>query len=219
MEFYVDTANIEEIKKASRMKFLDGVTTNPSIIAKEKQEFKSKIREIAEYIDGKIWCQVTGKTAEEMYDQAIEMNTWGRKMVIKLPMTFEGLAAASELVKKNVEVNMTLVYSLAHVVLAAKAGVAYISPYVGRADDHSLDGQRFIRESLTTIQNLKAETKVIGASIRGPQTVVDLANAGVDAITMSYSTFEKMFQSPLTDIGLNQFRSDWDTYLRTMESE
>jgi|SRR5690606_2807030 len=213
MEIYVDTANLDEIKKASKMKFLDGVTTNPSIIAKEKADFKSRIREIAEYIDGKIWCQVTGKTAEEMYNQAIEMNTWGKQMVIKLPMTYEGLAAASELVKKEIEVNMTLVYSLAHVVLAAKAGVAYISPYVGRTDDHSLDGQRFIREALDTIQNIKGNTKVIGASIRDPQTVVHLANAGVDAITMSFATFEKMFQSPLTDIGLTQFMSDWDAYL------
>jgi transaldolase len=214
MELYVDTANIEEIKAASRLKFLDGVTTNPSIIAREKEDFRSKIREISQYVDGKIWCQVTGKTSEEMYNQAVEMNSWGNKMVIKLPMNFEGLAAASELVKKGIEVNMTLVYSLSHVVLAAKAGVAYISPYVGRTDDHSLDGQRFIKEAMETIRNIGGQTKVIGASIRSPQIVVDLANIGVDAITMSFDTLKKMFQSPLTDIGLKQFMDDWDSYLQ-----
>jgi transaldolase len=214
MEFYLDTANINEIKVASRLGFLDGITTNPSIIAKEKEDFKSKIQEICSYIDGKVWCQVTGKTADEMYDQAMEMNNWGKKMVIKLPMNLEGLVAAGELVKQGVEVNMTLVYSLSHVVLAAKAGVAYISPYVGRADDHSMDGQRFIREAMQTIQSLNAQTKVIGASIRSPQIVVDLAKLGVDAITMSFSTFEKMLQAPLTDIGLNQFMTDWDYYLQ-----
>ncbi|MRH41072.1 fructose-6-phosphate aldolase [Aquibacillus halophilus] len=213
MEFYLDTANTEEVKKASRLAFLDGITTNPSIIAKEKVDFKTKIQEIATLIDGKVWCQATGSTADAMYDQAIEMNSWGKKMVIKLPMNFEGLVAAGELVKKDVEVNMTLVNSLSHVVLAAKAGVTYISPYVGRTDDQSFDGQRFIREALQTIENLKSPTKVIGASIRGPQIAVDLANAGIDAITMSFDTFEKMVQSPLTDLGLAQFTQDWTNYM------
>jgi transaldolase len=219
MEFYVDTANLEEIKTASRLGFLDGITTNPSIVAKEKKDFKALIQEISSIVEGKVWCQVTGTSAEEMYEQACEMNGWGKEMVIKLPMNFEGLVAASELVKKGVKVNMTLVYSLPQVVLAAKAGVTYISPYVGRMDDLGADGKRFIQEALQTIENLHAPTKVIGASIRSPQIVVDLANCGAHAVTMSYNVFQTMVKSPSTDIGLASFMNDWNVFQQGLKHE
>ncbi|SES75439.1 transaldolase [Salinibacillus kushneri] len=214
MELYLDSANTEEIQKVSRLQFLDGITTNPSIIAKQSESFETKIKQIGRLIDGKVWCQVTGENAEEMYHQAIEMSGWTKDTVIKIPMNFEGLVAAGELVKKNIEVNFTLVYSLSQVILAAKANVAYISPYVGRTDNYSLDGKRFIKEAKSVFQNLNSSTKIIGASIKSPQTVVDLVHAGADAVTMSYDVLNKMFQSPLTDMGLDQFNEDWQNYIQ-----
>ncbi|BBI33572.1 transaldolase family protein [Cohnella abietis] len=210
MEFYLDTANIEEIKEAGNLGFLDGVTTNPSILAKEGENPESRIKEIANYVPGKIWCQVTAETADEMYEQARTMNSWVKHAVIKLPMTPNGLSAAARLVQQGIEVNMTLVYSLPQVLLAAKAGVTYISPYVGRIDDLGWDGQRFIQEALDTLQKLGSTTKVIAASIRSPQVVVDLAVSGVHAVTMQYGVLQAMFRSPMTDIGLASFQADWN---------
>ncbi|MCJ0929663.1 fructose-6-phosphate aldolase [Virgibacillus halodenitrificans] len=212
MEIYLDTANDEEVKFAARYGFLDGVTTNPSIISREKEEFQQVIQRIDRTIDGKVWCQVTEENAETMYKQGLEMNQWAKNAVIKLPMNENGLEAAYRLRQEHVEVNMTLIYSLSQVVLAAKAGVTYISPYIGRMDDHVLDGQLFIRKAKEIIHACHSDTKIIGASIRSPQVVVELARDGYDAVTMAFPVYKKMFHSSLTVEGLEQFHNDWASY-------
>ncbi|MFC4597251.1 transaldolase family protein [Cohnella hongkongensis] len=210
MEIYLDTANLEEIKEAAAWGVLDGVTTNPSILAAARRDPEAVIKEIAGCVTGKVWCQATGDTADEMVEQGCRMNEWAEQAVIKLPMTAAGLAAATRLVRQGIEVNMTLVYSLPQVLLAAKAGVAYISPYVGRIDDLGANGRRFIVEAIDTLQKLGSATKVIAASIRSPQVVVDLATVGVHAVTMPSAALQAMLRSPLTDIGLAGFQADWN---------
>lgn len=209
MEIYLDTADKHEVLYAAKFKFLDGITTNPSIIAKEKEDFKKVIQRIDYSINGKIWCQVTEEEPESMYEQGMTMSKWAKHPVIKLPMTENGLEAAYRLKQSGVEVNMTLIYNYSQVVLAAKAGVDYISPYLGRIEDHSNNGMEFIIKSKEIISAMNGNTKVIGASIRSPKVVVDLASAGVDAVTMQFSIYTKMFISDLTLKGLNQFKADW----------
>lgn len=213
MEIYLDTANEEEVAFAARYGFLDGITTNPSIIARETGAFESTIKRIDQTIDGKVWCQVTEKDADKMYKQGVEMNSWAKRAVIKLPMNEEGLEAAHRLIKDNIEVNMTLIYTLSQVVLAAKANVTYISPYIGRMDDNTLNGQAFIDDARDIFTAFGADTKIIGASIRTPQVVVDLAINGFDAVTMPFSIYKKMFHSSLTSDGIRQFDEDWQEWL------
>ncbi|QGH36657.1 fructose-6-phosphate aldolase [Gracilibacillus salitolerans] len=217
MEIYLDTANPDHLQFASKFPFLNGITTNPSIIAKEKDSFKNVIKRINQHIQGKVWMQVTETTAEAMYQEAIELKNWVDHPVIKLPMNEDGLEAAYRLRQENIEVNMTLIYSLSQVVLAAKADVNYISPYIGRMDDQSLDGQTFIKHSKEIIQSFGASTKIIGASIRNTQVVADLARYGYDAITIPFPIFKKMFQSPLTTEGLAVFQSDWEKYTTSLK--
>lgn len=165
MEIYLDTANEKEINFASKYSFLDGITTNPSIISRENDSFENTIRRIDSQINGKVWMQVTEKEADQMYKQGVEMNKWAKRAVIKMPMNEEGLEAAYRLTQDNIQVNMTLIYTLAQVLLAAKASVDYISPYIGRMDDHTMNGKEFIACSKEIINALGAKTKVIGASI------------------------------------------------------
>lgn len=219
MDIYLDTANEQEIEFASKYGFLAGITTNPSIISRENREFRQIIVDISSKINGEVWCQVTGETAEEMILEGREMSTWGKDIVIKLPMTEEGLSAAYQLKQEGIKVNMTLIYTLPQVVLAAKAGVDFISPYIGRMDDHAIDGLQFIKEAKEIIHQMHAETKVIGASIRNPQVVVDLAKSGADAVTMPFYIFKKMFASDLTNIGLKGFLKDWKQYQSAKKSE
>ncbi|MEI3606463.1 transaldolase family protein [Pseudogracilibacillus sp. SE30717A] len=213
MELYLDTANEEEIAYASQYGFLDGITTNPSIISKEKDSFESIIRRIDSQINGKVWMQVTKKEAGEMVKQGVEINKWVKHAVIKLPMNEDGLQAAYRLTQDNIQVNMTLIYTLPQVLLAAKANVDYISPYISRMDDRALDGKAFIIRAKEIIQALGAKTKVIGASIRSPQVIVDLSTQQFDAVTMPFTIYKKMFQSELTTHGLAQFDENWQKYL------
>lgn len=214
MELYLDTANLEEVKYASRYRFIDGITTNPSIIAKESGSFETIIKNIDSTIDGKVWIQVTENEADKMYQQGLEMSKWVKNPVIKLPMNEEGLEAAYRLSEKKIEVNMTLIYTLSQVFLAAKANVHYISPYIGRLDDHTLNGHEFLTNAKKIITALEARTKIIGASIRSTQIVVDLSLQQFDAITIPFSIFEKMFQFPLTEQGIIQFNEDWQQFIR-----
>ncbi|MBN2908915.1 fructose-6-phosphate aldolase [Polycladomyces sp. WAk] len=210
MELYIDSANIEQIAQVMPLGILQGVTTNPTLIAKEKRDFQTLIRNIAKLVDGKIWCQVTSTEAESMVNEALEINSWAKNIVIKLPMGMEGLKAASILSRKGVETNMTLVYSVPQAVLAAKAGVSYVSPYVGRVDDTGWDGMSLIKEIVDVFQSLQVKTKVIAASIRGPQQVIDALRTGVHAVTMPYQVLLSMVRNPMTDIGLEQFMTDWN---------
>jgi transaldolase len=210
MEFYIDTANLKQIEEVMPLGILEGVTTNPSLVARENRDFKELIQEIAKRVDGKIWAEVVSTEANAMVEEALEINQWAPNMVIKLPMGFEGLKAASRLTKLNVETNMTLVYSVPQAILAAKAGVKYVSPYAGRMDDIGWNGVGLIQEIVEAFSNLKLNTQVIAASIRGPQHVLDVLAAGVHAVTMSYDVLKKMIQNPMTDIGLEQFLTDWN---------
>jgi len=212
LEFYLDTANVDEVAFAAKYGFLDGITTNPSIISKENDTFENVIRRIDSQIRGKVWIQVTEKTADSMYQQGLEINKWAKQAVVKLPMNEEGLEAAYRLSEDNIKVNMTLIYTLAQVLLAAKVNVDYISPYIGRMDDNAVNGQEFISNAKNIISALGAKTKIIGASIRSTQVVVDLSIHQYDAVTMPFHIFRKMFQSSLTDEGLIQFNHDWECF-------
>lgn len=214
MELYLDTANLEEVKFVSKYRFIDGITTNPSLVAKETGSYKEIIRNIDSFIQGKVWIQVTEKEADKMYEQGLEMSKWVKNPVIKLPMNEEGLEAAYRLSEKNIEVNMTLIYTLSQVLLAAKSNVHYISPYLGRMDDNTLNGQEFLENARKIITSLNARTKIIGASIRSTQVVVNLSMQQYDAITMPFSIFNKMFQSPLTEQGIIQFDKDWRQFTK-----
>lgn len=211
MEMYVDTANLDQIREAVSLGILDGVTTNPSIIAKEKRNFKEMIARIAELVPapGKVWCEVIGTDADTMVREALDMQTWASRVVVKLPMGAEGVKAASRLSKEGVETNMTLVYSVPQALLAAKAGVSYVSPYLGRVDDVGWSGATLIGDIVKAYAAFGLNTKVIAASIRGPQQVLDMFRVGVDAVTMSYPVLEAMLNHPMTELGLNQFLRDW----------
>lgn len=214
MELLVDTANKEHIDKLKNIPFLDGITTNPSIISKENKDFKTTIKSISSEIEGMVWCQVVATEMKEMITEGLEMSTWGENMVIKLPMTKNGIIAAAHLKEQGVRVNMTLIYTPAQVVLAAKAGVDYISPYIGRMLDQGIPAYEFITTAQSIITGIGSPTKIIGASIRSPQMVVDLIAHGIDAVTMSYPVFESMFISNETEKGNQMFMADWETYLR-----
>lgn len=213
MELLVDTANTEHINNLKNIPFLDGITTNPSIISKENKDFKTIIQDISSEIDGMVWCQVVATETRSMIQEGLEMSSWGKNMVIKLPMTRGGIIAASHLKNEGVRVNMTLIYTPAQVVLAAKAGVDYISPYIGRMLDQGIPAYEFIKTAQSIIASLESPTKIIGASIRSPQMVVDLVARGIDAVTMSYPVFESMFLSNETQNGNQLFARDWESYL------
>jgi transaldolase len=209
MELYIDTANLDDIKEAMSLGILEGVTTNPTLVAREKRQFQELIREIAPHVPGKIWCEVIGLDAESMIREARDMAAWAPKVVVKLPMGKEGIKAASTLSREGVETNMTLVYSVAQAVLAAKAGVAYVSPYLNRVDEIGWSGAALIGNIVKTFADLRLGTKVIAASIKGPQQVLDVLNLGVDAVTMSCQVLYQMMNNPMTDIGLSRFLADW----------
>lgn len=213
MEILVDTANKEHIEKLKSMPFVDGITTNPSIIAKENEEFKTIIQNISSEIHGMVWAQVVATEVDEMINEGMEISSWGEDMVVKLPMTENGIIAASYLKEQGVRVNMTLIYTPAQVVLAAKVGVDYISPYIGRMLDQGIPAYEFITTAQSIIKGLNSQTKIIGASIRSPQMVVDLISHEIDAVTMSYSVFKSMFKSNETQSGNQMFLADWKKYL------
>lgn len=214
MELLVDTADHAHIKELKNVPFLDGITTNPSIISKESEGFQTIIQTISSEIEGMVWCQVVATGIDEMIQEGLKMSTWGNNIVVKLPMTTEGMIAASHLKNKGVRVNMTLIYTPAQVVLAAKAGVDYISPYIGRMLDQGIPAYDFIKTAQSIITGLESPTKIIGASIRSPQMVVDLIEHKIDAITMSYPIFKSMFLSNETEKGNRLFTEDWEKYMR-----
>lgn len=206
----MDSADIQQIEQAANLGVLDGVTTNPTLIATEGREFETVIREISEVVDGKIWAEVIGTESNEMVEEARRIDRWARNMVVKLPMGLEGLKAAKVLSEEGLQTNMTLVYSVSQAILAAKAGVSYVSPYAGRIDDIGWSGVEFIRDIAAVFAVQHFDTKVLAASVRSPQQVVALARSGVNGITVPYEVLVKMAQHPMTDVGLDQFLKDWD---------
>jgi transaldolase len=208
MKIYVDTADVAEARRAAELGFVDGITTNPSLVARSRRELEPLIRELAEIVQGDVWCQVQRADAAGMAQEALEMHGWAPNVVVKLPMSLEGLQAASRLATTEVRTNMTLVYSVPQALLAAKAGVSWVSPYVGRMDDAGIDGADVIGEMAEALAIQVPETQVLVASVRGPRHVADLARRGVGGFTMSLGVLLGLLPHAMTDAGLAQFMAD-----------
>ena len=211
MKFFIDTANLEDIKKANDMGVICGVTTNPSLIAKEGRDFNEVIKEITAIVDGPISGEVKATTvdAEGMIEEAREIAKIHKNMVVKIPMTVEGLKACKVLSKEGIKTNLTLVFSANQALLAARAGATYVSPFLGRLDDISTRGVDLIEEIVQIFKAVSLDTQIICASIRNPIHVTDCALAGADIATVPYSVIEQMVKHPLTDIGIKKFQADY----------
>lgn len=211
MKFFIDTANVEEIKKANDMGIICGVTTNPSLIAKEGRDFKEVIKEITSIVDGAISGEVKATTvnSEDMIKEAREIAAIHPNMVVKIPMTSEGLKAVKVLSKEGIKTNVTLIFNATQALFAAKAGATYVSPFLGRLDDIATPGIDLIRtiSSIFKVQNIK--TEIICASVRNPIHIVDCALAGADIATVPYKVIEQCIKHPLTDAGIEKFKKDY----------
>ena len=210
MKFFIDTANIAEIKEAASMGMVDGVTTNPSLIAKEGRDFKEIITEISQIIDGPISAEVISLEADGMVEEARELVKIHENIVVKIPMTTEGLKATRTLTDEGIKTNVTLVFSPLQGLMAAKAGATYVSPFVGRLDDLSQDGLVIIEQLVTIFENFGYNTEIIVASVRNPLHVLDSALAGADIATIPFNVLSKLASHPLTDKGIQAFMDDWD---------
>jgi transaldolase len=210
MKFFIDTANLQEIRDAARLGILDGVTTNPSLVAKEGRKFEDVIREICDIVDGPISAEVTALDYDGMLAQARPLAKIHKNVTIKVPLTPEGLRACRAIRGEGTAVNVTLCFSAAQALLAAKCGATFISPFIGRLDDISTDGMELIRQIRAIYDNYGFTTQILAASIRHPMHVVDAALAGADVGTMPYKVMTQLYEHPLTDIGLKKFLADWD---------
>ncbi len=211
MKLFIDTANVEDIKKANDMGVICGVTTNPSLIAKEGRIFEDVVKEITSIVDGPISAEVISLDSEGMIKEALELVKIHKNIVIKIPMTIEGLKAVKVLHNKKIKTNVTLIFSAGQALLAAKAGASYVSPFVGRLDDISCDGMELISEIVDIFRNFSIETEIIAASIRHPMHVTNAARIGCHIATVPYKVIVQMTKHPLTDKGIDQFLKDWDT--------
>lgn len=210
MKFFIDTANIDEIKKASDLGMVDGVTTNPSLVAKEGREFKGLVREICHMVDGPVSAEVVSVDAEGMVQEARDLADLADNIVVKIPMLEEGLKAVKILAQEGIKTNVTLCFSAIQALMAAKAGAAYISPFVGRLDDINHKGMELVENIIAIYDNYGFETEVIVASIRNPIHVLDAALMGADIATIPYKVIQQLTKHPLTDIGLEKFLADWN---------
>ena len=210
MKFFIDTANIEEIKKGLELGMVDGVTTNPSLIAREQRPFTDILKDICAIVDGPISAEVVSLEADGMVEEARELAKLSDNIVIKVPMIVEGIKAVKRLSDENIKTNVTLVFSASQALLAAKAGATYVSPFVGRLDDISLNGMDLIGDIMTILRNYGYPTEVIVASIRHPMHVVDSALVGADIATIPYKVIAQLAKHPLTDIGMEKFLADWE---------
>ena len=211
MKFFIDTANVEDIRKANDMGVICGVTTNPSLIAKEGRDFSEVIKEITTIVDGPISGEVKATTvdAEGMIKEGREIAAIHKNMIVKIPMTVEGLKAVKVLYKEGIHTNVTLVFTAAQALLAARAGATYVSPFVGRLDDISMPGIALIEEIAEIFDIHQIETEIIAASIRNPIHVIDCARAGAHIATVPYKVLEQMTKHPLTDAGIEKFQADY----------
>jgi len=210
MKLFIDTANIDEIKEANSLGLIDGVTTNPTLIAKEGKEFMQIVKEICQIVDGPISLEAVSTQSKDMIKEARELAKIHPNVVIKIPMTREGLSATKQLAKEGIRVNMTLVFSPTQALLAAKAGAAYASPFIGRLDDISRWGMDLVEQILTIYDNYDFETEVIVASIRNPLHVLEAALMGADIATVPFKVIEQLIKHPLTDVGVERFLRDWE---------
>ena len=210
MKFFIDTANIQEIKKANEWGLVDGVTTNPSLVSKEGRDFKDLIKEICSIVDGPISAEAVSLDADGMIKEARELIKIHKNIVVKIPMTLEGLKAVKVVAKEGIKTNVTLVFSPTQALMAAKAGATYASPFVGRLDDISQNGMELIDQIMTIYENYDFATEVIVASIRHPLHVVDAALTGAHVATIPFKVIEQLSRHPLTDIGIDRFIKDWE---------
>jgi transaldolase len=210
MKFFIDTANINEIKRASDLGMVDGVTTNPSLVAKEGREFKGLVREICDMVDGPVSAEVVSVDAEGMVQEARDLADLADNIVVKIPMLEEGLKAVKILAQEGIKTNVTLCFSAIQALMAAKAGAAYISPFVGRLDDINHKGMELVENIIAIYDNYGFETEVIVASVRNPIHVLDAALMGADIATIPYKVIQQLTRHPLTDIGLEKFLADWN---------
>lgn len=210
MKFFIDTASVSEIREAESLGILDGVTTNPSLIAKEGKPFKSTILEICSIVNGPVSTEVTALDMDGMLKQGREYAAWHKNVVIKLPTTREGIKACKVLTNEGIKTNLTLCFSATQALLVAKAGATYVSPFVGRLDDISFDGMSLIRDIVQIYDNYSYQTQVLTASVRHPLHVVEAAKLGSHVATIPWKVLDMMFNHPLTDKGLAAFLKDWE---------
>lgn len=209
MKLFIDTANVEEVREAASWGVLSGVTTNPSLVAKEGKDFREVVTEIASIVDGPISAEVISLEAGEMVREAREIAKWHPNIVIKLPLTPDGLKATSILSKEGISTNLTLVFSANQALLAARAGATYVSPFVGRVDDISFDGVELVADIAEIFEIHDITTEIIAASIRHPVHVIQAAKAGADIATVPFKVLQQMVRHPLTDAGIQRFLDDW----------
>ncbi len=210
MKFFIDTANIDEIKKGLALGMVDGVTTNPSLVAKEPRPFTEILKDICGLVEGPVSAEVISLEADGMVAEARELVKIADNIVIKIPMIEEGLKAVKRLTAEGIKTNVTLIFSASQVLLAAKAGASYVSPFVGRLDDISVNGLDLVADIMTILRNYGFATEVIVASVRSPMHVVESALLGADIATIPYKVIAQLAKHPLTDIGMQQFLADWE---------
>lgn len=212
MKIFLDTANISEIKEGVSMGLVDGVTTNPTLLSKESGTFREIIENICKIVDGPVSVEVVSEKEEDIVREAREHAEIAKNIVVKIPLTVEGLKAVKKLSKENIKTNVTLVFSPSQALLAAKAGATYVSPFIGRIDDISWNGMELIEKIMMIYENYGFETEVIVASVRHPLHVVDAALIGAPIVTMPFPVFKALFKHPLTDIGIERFLKDWESF-------
>ncbi|MFY9605682.1 MAG: fructose-6-phosphate aldolase [Thermoplasmata archaeon] len=210
MKIFIDTANLDQIKEINSWGILDGVTTNPTLVAKEGCDFETRVRDICQVVDGPISAEAVSMNAEGMIKEARELSKMHKNIIVKIHMTDEGLKAVKVLSKEGIKTNVTLVFSPNQALLAAKAGATYVSPFVGRLDDISHDGMDLVRDIVTIFRNYGFKTQVIVASIRHPIHVTEAALAGAHVATVPYDVLKKMLKHNLTDEGIQKFLKDWE---------
>jgi transaldolase len=210
MKIFLDTANVEHIKEANSWGIIDGVTTNPTLIAKEGRDFREVVKEICEIVDGPISAEVVSMKSEEMVPEAQDLAKIHKNIIIKVPLMPEGLKTIKKLKELGIKTNATLVFSPNQALLAAKAGATYVSPFIGRLDDIGHVGMDIIRDIMIIFENYKFDTQVIVASIRNPIHVIDAAIAGAHVATVPWPVLQKMVKHSLTDVGIQRFLDDWE---------
>ena len=210
MKLFLDSANIDEVKRALQWRIIDGLTTNPSLIAREGVPLEVQLRKLCELVDGDVSAPVTADSTSDMLAEARSLSRLHPNIVVKVPVTPQGIAAVSELSAEGIRTNVTLCFTAAQALLAAKVGATYVSPFLGRVEDAGGSGSDLVRDINTIYRNFGFPTKILAASIRGPQQLVEAAKAGAHVATLTYKMIESLFQHPLTDKGLEQFIADYN---------
>ncbi len=210
MKFFIDTASVKEIREAQAMGILDGVTTNPSLMSKETGEFREILKDICNTVNGPVSAEVVSTRFEEMVEEGRSLAKIHDNIVVKVPINWEGLKVIRKLSSEGIRINVTLIFSPTQALLSAKAGASFVSPFIGRLDDIAIDGMDLIHQIVAIFDNYDIETEILAASIRHPVHIVQAAMAGADIATMPFNVLDKLLNHPLTDIGMEKFRKDWE---------